>query len=36
VVAVSVGVLVRLLTDVLVAHVELDDGRAARLTSSSR
>jgi hypothetical protein len=36
VVAVSVSVLVRLLTDVLVAHVELDDGRAARLTSSSR
>jgi len=36
VVAVSVSVLVRLLTDVLVAHVELDDGRAARLISSSR
>jgi uncharacterized membrane protein len=36
VVAVSVSVLVRLLTDVLVAHVKLDDGRAARLTSGSR
>ena len=36
VVAVSVSVLVRLLTDVLVADVKLDDGCAARLTSSSR